>query len=63
MTKPMKIRVVLEVMLADPDQWTTAFGVEGRRAIREDVKSYVANEAGGGVFSDGEVAGTVKQVG
>lgn len=52
----MKIRVTVTVDLPDPEQWTTAFGVEGASKIREDVKSYVGNEIqSAGVFGSGEV--------
>lgn len=54
--KPMTITVALTVILPDPQQWTTTFGVETRREIREDVKEYVLNEAQhAGVFGNGEI--------
>lgn len=56
--KPMKVSVTIIVELEDPSQWTLAFGVEGRAAIREDVKSYVANGVDG-VFGNGEVKAKV----
>lgn len=52
--KSMKVSVTIIVELADPADWTTAFGVEGHAAIREDVKRYVANGIDG-VFGNGEV--------
>ncbi|MFH9731941.1 hypothetical protein [Streptomyces sp. NPDC017260] len=58
--KPLKVVVTLEVTLKDPSEWTTAFGVEGRREIAQDVKRYVASHlATGGVFSNGEVQAEV----
>lgn len=52
----MKVRVTITVDLPDPDQWTLAFGVKGTAEIRQDVKSYIGNEAQhAGVFGNGEV--------
>jgi len=56
--KPMRVAVTVIVELADPSQWTRAFGVEGHAAIREDVKRYVANGVDG-VFGNGEVEAEV----
>ncbi|MEV6313576.1 hypothetical protein AB0M10_33945 [Streptomyces sp. NPDC051840] len=57
----MTILVTLAVTLRKPSDWTTAFGVEGRAAIRKDVKAYVGREfSPGGVFADGEVEAEVK---
>jgi hypothetical protein len=49
----MKIALHLTVDLPDPEQWTTTYGVEGTAAIREDVKSYIANA----IAPDGSLAG------
>jgi hypothetical protein len=58
--KPMTVVITVEITLPDPEQWTTAFGIEGRAVIRQDVKQYVANQIRGeGVFGDGEVAAEV----
>lgn len=57
----MKIVVTLEIEIEDPDDWTVTFGVEGKAAIRKDVKEYVENAVqGAGVFGNGEVPATVK---
>lgn len=53
---PMFVSVTLTVALKDPGEWTTTFGIEGRAAIRQDVKEYVINGVQGmGVFGNGEV--------
>jgi hypothetical protein len=39
--KPLTVRVAMTVTLNNPGDWTTTFGVEGRAAIRQDVKEYV----------------------
>lgn len=51
---PMTISVTVIVELADPSQWTDAFGVEGHEAITNDVKWYIVNGVDG-VFGNGEV--------
>lgn len=58
----MKIRVELLVDLADPAEWTLAFGISGDFEIRRDVKEYVVNSlvADCGVFGDGEVEADIK---
>lgn len=38
----MKIVVTLAIDL-DPEDWTLNYGIEGAKAIREDVKSHVQN--------------------
>lgn len=54
--RPLTVKVTVTVTLKDPEQWTVAFGTEGRAAIRDDVKSYVSNGIHRyGVFGDGEV--------
>lgn len=56
----MKVRVSL-VIEFDPENWTTAFGVEGNKAIREDVRLYVTNGIQQwGVFGNGEVPADVQ---
>lgn len=51
----MEVTVSIKVKF-NPADWTLCFGTEGRRAIRQEVKDYIANEAlGMGVFSNGEV--------
>lgn len=56
----MKVSVTVTVDLEDPEQWTTAFGVEGRQRIREDVKTYVGGLVrDSGVFANGEVQAEV----
>jgi hypothetical protein len=58
----MTISVELTVTLQDPSEWTTAFGIEDRPEIREDVKSYLLNIAQhSGVFGNGEVTATVQR--
>jgi hypothetical protein len=42
----MKVRITLTVEI-DPEEWTTAYGVEGAQEIRADVKQYVANGIAG----------------
>lgn len=42
----MKVRVTVTVEI-DPEEWATAYGVEGTQAIRDDVKQYVANGVDG----------------
>jgi hypothetical protein len=32
MSEPMRVRVSITVTLADPEEWTRAFGVSGRAA-------------------------------
>lgn len=57
----MKIVVILEVEIEDPDDWTVTFGVEGKAAIRKDVKEYVENAVQhAGALGNGEVSNTVK---
>jgi hypothetical protein len=52
----MKIRVVITIDLPDPEQWTTAYGIEGAANIRRDVKQYVGNGIQqSGAFGTGEV--------
>ncbi|MFF0183471.1 hypothetical protein [Streptomyces sp. NPDC005244] len=41
----MKVRVVIVIDIEDPQQWTTAYGVEGAAEIRADVKSHLGNAA------------------
>ncbi|MGW6600564.1 hypothetical protein [Streptomyces sp. NPDC055036] len=41
----MKVAITITVDIADPADWTLAFGMEGAAAIRRDVKSYVGNAA------------------
>lgn len=54
--RPLKVKVTVTVTLKDPADWTLAFGVEGRREIAKDVKSYIGNGViDYGVFGDGEV--------
>lgn len=54
--KPLTVSVTITVTLRDPGEWTDAFGVTGRAAIRQDIKSYIGNEAQrAGVFGNGEV--------
>lgn len=56
----MKIIVQLEVEIADPADWTVAFGVEGAAEIRKDIKRYVRGLAeDGGVLGNGEVRSKV----
>ncbi|MET8342396.1 hypothetical protein [Streptomyces microflavus] len=58
--KPLTVVVTVEVTLAQPSEWTAAFGVEGRAEIRRDVKAYVGRElSSGGVFANGEVEAEV----
>lgn len=57
---PMFIAVNLVVVLKDPAEWTTAFGVEKRTDIRRDVKSYILNHVQqAGAFGSGEVDGDI----
>lgn len=59
--KPMTISVELIVTIEDPADWTTAFGVEGRANIRQDVRSYVLHTIqAAGVFGNGEVAADIE---
>lgn len=56
-----KIRVAMKVMIeVDPEDWTTAFGVEGTAAIRNDVREYwgeiVTNTQ---IVTDGEIDAVV----
>lgn len=56
MAKPLKVTVTITVEIADPDEWATTFGTEGRAAIRGDVKSYIGNAIQhSGAFGSGEV--------
>lgn len=56
----MKISVTLIVELHDPEDWTTTFGVEGAREIRQDVKDYIGYGVQAyGVFGNGEVKATI----
>jgi hypothetical protein len=58
--EPLKVSVTLTITLANPDDWTIAFGEKGRAAIRDDVKSYVGNLIPeSGVFGNGEVEASV----
>lgn len=59
--KPLRVTVTLAVEIENPDDWTLAFGTEGRDAIREDVREYVLHNAHDGVFSNGEVAATIER--
>lgn len=60
MSKPMTISVTLAITLKDPDEWTTTFGIEGRPAIRQDVKEYIENGVRGmGAFGNGEIEADV----
>lgn len=59
-TKPLHIKVELDITLNDPQDWTLAFGINGRREISRDVKEYVERLAQGGVFDNGEVSATVR---
>lgn len=57
---PLTVSVQLNVTINDLADWTTAFGIEGRDAIRRDVKEYVLNLVqGAGVFGNGEVGADV----
>jgi hypothetical protein len=56
----MRISVNVTIELNDPEDWTLAFGVEGGKEIREDVKRYVGEGvASMGVFGNGEVQAEV----
>jgi hypothetical protein len=56
MAQPLKVYVTLTITIENPAHWTTTFGVEGREAIRQDVKEYVGTSAQHlGVFGNGEV--------
>ena len=58
-TKPVKARITITVEV-DPDEWTATFDVEGRAAIRADVKKYIGNGVQGyGVFGNGEVSAEI----
>jgi hypothetical protein len=57
--RPMSFTVQLTVTLHNPSQWTTAFGVEGRENIKNDAKTYIAGNARGGVFGNGEVDASI----
>lgn len=51
----MKVSVTVAIDL-DAEDWTTTFGVEGAKAIRQDVKDYVVSLVrDAGVFGNGEV--------
>ncbi|RZS39138.1 hypothetical protein EV193_104354 [Herbihabitans rhizosphaerae] len=57
----MKIAVTVTVDLADPKEWTAAFGIEGAADIRQDVKDYIGQHLHDfGVFGNGEVSATIK---
>lgn len=59
----MIVSVTLAIALKDVADWTTAFGIEGRAKIRQDVKGYVENGVQGmGVFGNGEVDADVRLV-
>lgn len=59
----MIVSITLAIALKDVTEWTTAFGVEGRAKIRQDVKEYVENGVQGmGVFGNGEVEADVRLV-
>jgi len=52
MSEPMTVVVKITVTVEDPDDWTTAYGVTGRAAIRKDVKSYIGNGVQGAFSGD-----------
>lgn len=52
----MKVTVKITVELADPGEWTLAFGEETAAEIRKSVKEYVGYGVQTmGVFGNGEV--------
>lgn len=54
----MKVRMVVWVEMDDAavQDWTDTFGVEGKRAVGNDVKQYLGNELHkAGVFGSGEI--------
>lgn len=59
MAKPQTVFVTIEVTLTDPDDWTLAFGVEGRDAIKKDVKEFVVSNARDSLIGSGEIAAEV----
>lgn len=59
----MFVSITLTVALKDATEWTTAFGVDGRAAICQDVKEYVFHGVRGmGVFGNGEVEADITLV-
>jgi len=60
---PMTIEVTLAVTIEDPSEWTATFGVEGRKAILGEVRSYVTEHLENvnlGALSNGEVRSKVE---
>lgn len=46
MGQKLKVRVEM-TLVVDADDWTTAFGVEGERRIRQDVQDYLCDGVNG----------------
>lgn len=59
----MKIVVRVTVELADPAQWTQAFGTTSAQDIRQSIKNYIGSDLQDyGVFGNGEVDATISWV-
>lgn len=51
--------VTVMVKLADPAEWTRAYGVEGAEAIKEDVKEHVIGNVRDVITGSGEIAADI----
>ena len=57
--KPLTVRVTLEIVIKDPDEWATATGTGTIAAIRQDVKDYAHNHVQGSPLLSEECDATV----